>query len=488
MMKLGSLFSGIGGFDLGFARAGFRVVWQVEIEPYCREVLQQHFPEAKRYADIRHVGRHNLEPVDVICAGVPCQDVSVAGQRRGLAGARTGLFYEFARILEELRPAWFVFENVPGLLSSNSGRDFAEVLRVLMAECGYGVQWRCLDSQFFGVAQRRMRVFLVGSLGRPCPAEILFEREGGGGDSAPGEEARQDLAVTLTSGIGISGNPPGRRREDDFNLVVSSGERARALTGSMFKRHDEDTDTLVAATLRSADGHHGRSSPRGDGCDNLVAATLKQRGRGATDEVMDNLQVCATLNSGGNAGGFRSERGEHIVIQDVRGHREKRQHGIGIREGGSCYTLNATEQHAVAFNIIGCGQHGRNHAYATERTGALQHKGNAATGNEAGTLITSIHRADSFAGPHPRDAGGIGLRPDESGERGHDALTADPASAECTPPDADRMRGPAGIPDWLDYHERCNPEGQDSRRYRALGNAVTVSVARWIAERIREYG
>src|SRR5580704_10454757 len=107
--------------------------------------------------------------VDCICAGVPCQDVSVAGKRAGLAGNRTVLVYEFARILRELRPTWFVFENVPGLLSSNEGRDFAEVLRLFMVECGYGVQWRVLDSQFFGVAQRRERMLVVGYFGAPCP-------------------------------------------------------------------------------------------------------------------------------------------------------------------------------------------------------------------------------------------------------------------------------------------------------------------------------
>ena len=127
--------------------------------------------------------------VDLICAGVPCQDVSVAGKRAGLKGERTGLFFQFARILRELRPTWFVFENVPGLLSSNGGRDFAEVLRVLMVECGYGVSWRVLDSQFFRVAQQRRRLFIVGRFGKPCPAEILFERETGSIVSPAGRAA-----------------------------------------------------------------------------------------------------------------------------------------------------------------------------------------------------------------------------------------------------------------------------------------------------------
>ena len=218
-MNLGSLFSGIEGFGLGFERAGFQIRWQVEQDEFCNRVLRSHWPAVPRFPDVCEVGSRNLSTVDCITAGVPCQDVSVAGKRAGLAGERTGLFYEFARILREVRPAWFVFENVPGLLSSNHGRDFAEVLRVLMVECGYGVCWRVLDSQFFGVAQRRRRVFIVGCFGKPCPAEVLFEPEGGAGDTEARGEARQDIAVPLTSGAGVSGGGSGRRCEDDFNIV-----------------------------------------------------------------------------------------------------------------------------------------------------------------------------------------------------------------------------------------------------------------------------
>ena len=197
----------------------------------------------------------------IVTAGVPCQDVSVAGKRAGLAGTRTGLFFEFARVLREVRSAWFVFENVPGLLSSNRGRDFAEVLRVLMVECGYGVSWRVLDSRFFGVAQRRRRVFVVGSLGKPCPAEILFEPARGGGNPAPCGEARTDIAVTLTSGVGVTGNAPGRRREDDFNLVCGPlGGSSRS--GGFIPNAEQAADGhLIAAPIDGswAKGGSGKS-------------------------------------------------------------------------------------------------------------------------------------------------------------------------------------------------------------------------------------
>jgi DNA (cytosine-5)-methyltransferase 1 len=176
-MKFGSLFSGIGGFDLGLERAGMVCAWQVEIEKNCLKLLADKFPDARRYEDVRTVGRSNLEPVDLICGGFPCQDLSIAGKREGLTGERSGLWFEFARIIEELKPGWVVIENVPGLLSSNKGRDFAVVLSGLV-ERGYGVCWRVLDSQYFRVAQRRRRVFIVGSLGNGRAAEVLFEREG----------------------------------------------------------------------------------------------------------------------------------------------------------------------------------------------------------------------------------------------------------------------------------------------------------------------
>src|ERR1700678_1941479 len=114
----GSLFSGIGGFDLGFERAGIKNVWQVEIDPYCQRVLAKQFPDAERFDDVRTVGRHNLKPVDIISGGFPCQDISTAGKRAGIAeGTRSGLWSEYARIIGELRPRFVVVENVAALLA-----------------------------------------------------------------------------------------------------------------------------------------------------------------------------------------------------------------------------------------------------------------------------------------------------------------------------------------------------------------------------------
>ncbi len=171
---IGSLFAGIGGFDIGFESAGFKTAWQVEINPVCRAVLSDRFPQARQFDDVRTCGSSNLERVDVITGGFPCQDVSAMGKRRGLEGQRTGLFFEVVRIINELRPKWLVLENVTGLLHSKDGEDFQTVVATL-AECGYLGFWRVLNAQYFGVPTRRRRVFLVAGLGQHPPYELLAD-------------------------------------------------------------------------------------------------------------------------------------------------------------------------------------------------------------------------------------------------------------------------------------------------------------------------
>lgn len=202
MLTFGSLFTGVGGFDLGFERAGMKCAWQCEIDSHARKVLDRRWVEVRKFEDVRDVTGNDAESVDVIAGGFPCQDVSVAGRRAGFAGERSGLWFEFARVISELKPRWVVIENVPGLLSSNRGRDFETVLSTLV-EFGHGISWRILDAQFFGVPQRRRRVFIVGSFGNGRAAEILFERKRLRGDIAPsggeGEKYPGSIANCITA-------------------------------------------------------------------------------------------------------------------------------------------------------------------------------------------------------------------------------------------------------------------------------------------------
>lgn len=175
MPTIGSLFAGIGGFDVGFENAGYRTAWQVELNPFNRAVLADRFPHAQQFEDVRHCGAHNLCPVDVLTAGFPCQDISVAGRNpSGLRGERSGLFWEVIRILKEIQPRWVVLENVVNLLAINDSQDFETVIRAL-ANCGYVGLWRVLNAQYFGVPQQRRRLFLVAGLGRMPPMELLAD-------------------------------------------------------------------------------------------------------------------------------------------------------------------------------------------------------------------------------------------------------------------------------------------------------------------------
>lgn len=287
-MNVGSLFSGVGGLDHGLARAGFRHAFLCEQDPWRRGVLAERFPGVPIYDDVRDVGHggrdagglaggadgdaqdrngdrsaaaaHRLAgTVDLLCGGFPCQDLSVAGQRRGLAGERSGLFFEYARVIDAVRPRWVLIENVPGLLSSQGGRDFGIVLGTL-ADLGYGVAWRTLDSRFFGVPQRRRRVFILATVavGDPRAAagragQVLAVGTRCPGHSQAGGEARQGvaespenrphtlpahrswrgdldmdtyIAAPLSHGSNPNSNMAGRRREDD-SLRAGDGGSSR---------------------------------------------------------------------------------------------------------------------------------------------------------------------------------------------------------------------------------------------------------------------
>ena len=315
-MRVGSLFSGVGGLDLGLELAGHEIVWQVEFDKQAQSVLRHHWPNVDLYKDVRDVGfrsraecegqgdrtthirgesavddsesygggairgdneqqrttRSILEPVDLICGGFPCQDVSVAGSRAGLAGERSGLWWEFHRIISELTPTWVLIENVPCLLSFNEGRDSGAVVHGL-EELRYGWSYRICDSQYFGVAQRRRRVFIVGHLGGPCPPEILLESDGLLRDSAPSRKARQDTAGSLG---GRAAGEGGQRNDLDNHGAYPL---AHTLGAHDFKGPGHNRDgNVIAHTLT---GCHGSEDGTGRGVP--VVAFNWQNGGGYGD-------------------------------------------------------------------------------------------------------------------------------------------------------------------------------------------------------------
>lgn len=204
-----SLFSGAGGMDLGLHAAGIETVAMCEIDPHARSVLAKHWPGVPITEDVRDVGSE-WRGVDLVHGGFPCQDISVAGHRKGLDGERSGLWWEFHRILAELRPTWCIIENVAGLLSSNDGRDLGAILGAL-GDIGYGWAFRVLDARLTGrprVPQRRRRVFIVGHLGGTGGAQVLLEPEGVRWDLEAGGEAGPGAAGTLDGGSGGRGWAP----------------------------------------------------------------------------------------------------------------------------------------------------------------------------------------------------------------------------------------------------------------------------------------
>lgn len=155
-MRVGSLFSGIGGFDLGLERAGMSVAWQSEIDPYAAAILKKHWPHVPNLGDVRSVRGHAVEPVDLICGGFPCQDISESGKRKGLDGHRSGLWFEFARLIGELRPRWIILENVAALRWRGLGRILSD-----LAALRYDAEWDCVSAAELGCPQSRDRVWLV---------------------------------------------------------------------------------------------------------------------------------------------------------------------------------------------------------------------------------------------------------------------------------------------------------------------------------------
>jgi DNA-cytosine methyltransferase len=215
-----SFFSGVGGLDLGFERAGIKTVSVCEIDLYASSVLAERFPDAPNLGSITEVKANDIPEADIWSGGFPCQDLSVAGKRAGFAGKRSSLAFTFLDLVERYRPRWLVLENVPGLFSSNKGADFGRLLYE-MEQLGYSVAWRTLDARYFGVPQRRRRVFIVASLEPDRAAEVLFECEG----------CERHPAPSWTQGQGVAANTSNGFRSNRFGEVAGQSSTSTDTDG-----------------------------------------------------------------------------------------------------------------------------------------------------------------------------------------------------------------------------------------------------------------
>lgn len=431
-MNVLSLFSGIGGFDLGFQQAGMTVIGMCEIDKHAQKVLVRQFPDAQLHTDVKEIGAHTYAKgsVDVICGGFPCQDISVAGKRRGLAGNRSGLWYEFARIIDEIEPAWVVIENVPGLFSSADGEDFATIIQWL-ASRGYGVGWRVLDAQGFGLAQRRKRVFIVGSFGTPRGCTVLLESESLQRDSQSRKKTGQNSTRSLAASV--EGN---RERATPYaidNPIMIQGnhvDRNSAANGSGFNEHN------VSYTLTSTDRH---------------AVAWKMSGNNenpiGVQDVSPTLRAAAKQSLMSGSGDINSP-----LAIDVR-----QQQAYVMREdaGNNTFSIQPTD---VALTLQAMQP-----APTTHHAQLFVH--------DASVLWESTH-TDNPA----RIASDQSVAPTLQARMGTGGNSTPMIGVRrITPTECERLMG---FPDgWTDGQS-------DAQRYKQLGNAVAVPVARWIGERI----
>ena len=285
-LTLGSLFDGSGGFPLGGLLCGIRPVWASEVEPFPIRVTTKRLPQMRHLGDVKSIDGAQVEPVDVITFGSPCTDMSVAGKRAGLDGSQSVLFYEAIRIVREMRkatngasPRYIVWENVPGAISSNGGRDFKAVLdAIVQTACpetevpappdfkwphadillgnGWSVAYRIVDAQYFGVAQRRRRIYLVADFGSECAGEVLFEREGVSRDYSTRFKPREATAGDV--GTCVAGESvPWVLNERQIALTVAENA-ASTLIGTDYK--GPQCVFLPTAYGISSDGSNGMRS------------------------------------------------------------------------------------------------------------------------------------------------------------------------------------------------------------------------------------
>ena len=432
----GSLFAGIGGFDEAFRRAGIHVKYAAECDTKCNSVRRRHFPNERTIDDVAAVCGPEFR-ADIIAAGWPCQGNSVAGRRAGMADKRSGLWREVYRVLAEQRPRWFLGENVPGILSVNRGREWLAVLRDL-AELGYGFAYRVLDAQWFGVPQRRRRVFLVGCLGDwRRAAQVLFESESLPWNSAPSRETRASVAGTIDAGSGIrrgGGQNPGMLIKVAYATAPCIGASGRGFSRAGESRGQDPVVACFGGGNQSGEIEVATTTTttkvRFDfDQETLIAFDSKQSGEGG--DAAPTLRALSHKNSHANAG-------THVAVA-------YQCHGSNVGPMGTVRSGNGAATGGVPFTFqTRCSRNDR--GMPSDTVPAL-------TSCECG----------SHADTKPHIAGG-GM-----------------AVRRLTPRECERLQG---FPDdWTRYGEH-GEEIADGPRYRMLGNAVAVPVVEWIARRI----
>jgi DNA (cytosine-5)-methyltransferase 1 len=445
-----SLFAGVGGFDLAFQRAGVKITAAVEIDKKCRDVLALQFPETKLFDDVKEVTGEQLRATGfipergIIAGGFPCQDLSIAGLRRGLDGARSGLFYEIIRLTDELKPQFLILENVGGLLSSQRGKDMGIVITALV-ERGYGVCWRMLDSQNFGVPQRRRRVFIVASLGdHRKPAEILFERESGFWDIEAGRKKRKATSNSAERSIGVNSFQKSKRAQtvdDDESWVESE----IVPTLNVFDSGDSRTTTVVTQEPILFEGNRV-GDPRFH--DKVSPSVMARWGTGG-----NNVPMAFNMRS------------------------DDTNNRMDVYEANTATSLTALQPSPLSH---------RSQTFIAQRQSNSEYK----IDDKASTISQRDYKSATdlvINNPIPiQDGREINKKQNGSGigYENAPAYTLDTLGAQAiatnivrrlTPKECERLQG---------FPDDWTASQADSSRYKMMGNAVTVPVVEWIIKRM----
>jgi DNA (cytosine-5)-methyltransferase 1 len=448
---------------------GWKPVGFSEIEKFPSQVLDHHYPEVPKLGDMTKYKEWNIEHPDLLVGGTPCQSFSVAGLRKGMDDPRGNLALVYLGIADHFRPRWIVWENVPGVLSSNGGRDFGSFLGAL-AQLGYGFAYRVLDAQWFGVAQRRRRVFVVGYLGdwRPAAA-VLFERQSLCRNSAPSREKRE-VTPTLTkecTGVSRTGH-----NEDGWYVEVAS-TLTKCGAGGNNLECGETYLPVVAPTLNASDGEKW-------GCNQWVnegKAILQPIAFHATQDPISG-SVSPALGSNMYAGVAQPIPLNTMTMQGRPSDDGRMGSGIG-EPGDPCPTLTKAHSHAVAqpvaVDVYNQAIDGDTAATLTQACGGTNTSGPKVMQPIGGVdYENNAHLLEEPTGPLLKGSPTGGGRP-------LPALVYPMAARRLTPVECERLQG---FPDnYTNIRDNC-PDGP---RYKALGNSMAVPVMRWIGERIEAH-
>ena len=523
-MKYGSVCSGIEAATHAWHPLGWEASFFSEIEKFPRQVLAHHYPNTPLHGDFTTIQKGDYDPIELLVGGTPCQSFSVAGLRAGLNDPRGNLMLEFGALAKRLQPKWLVWENVPGVLSSNGGRDFGSFLAML-GELGYGFAYRVLDAQHFGVPQRRRRVFVVGCLGDfGSAAAVLFEQHSLQGHTAESKGKGKEVTGTLTRGFGDRGL--------DLDQIAGGAYEIREVAGTITTRtgisRNNHEECVAVQTIGALDTECGfqKASHQSINAGHILPVAYREA----------DLANYKSTDAGGTlkkSGGCMGGGSESLVTYALAGNTIGRQplnggNGNGYDESGVSYTLTKTDVHAVAYSFdsmasnsmkssnpnSGCNQVSISKTIDTSGLNpSCNQGGNAILQTVAVLPFDTTQITSPLNGNNPK-----------YGDPCHPlAKTAHPPTIALQVAHAFKVRGgcEGGGKGYLGQDEQaftlstgadqqlfhkmqvrrlmpieCErlqgfrddftniPGASDSTRYKALGNSMAVPVMKWIGERI----